>query len=81
MGEIQMEVAMMDIFSDLKEYFDGRNDIRLVYVPFSSALRNMPGSLAEDMIEVYLRGKLVTVITETEILRSESPKQLLSQLL
>ena len=72
---------MMDIFSDLKEYFSGRNDIRLVYVPFSSALRNMPGGLAEDMIEVYLKGKLITVITETEILRSESPKQLLSQIL
>lgn len=71
---------MMDIFNELKEHFSNRNDIRLVYVPFSSALRNMPGGLAEDMIEVYHRGKLMTVITETEMLRAESPKQLLSQL-
>lgn len=72
---------MIDIFTELKEHFAGRKDIRLVYVPFSNAFKAMPGGLAEDMIEVYLKGKLVTVITETEVLRSESPKQLLSQIL
>ena len=72
---------MQEIFDELSRHFSDRNDIRLVYVPFFRSERTLSRGLAEDTIEVYHRGKLATVITETELFRTESPRQLISHLL